>query len=75
MVREFRETRMARNVGGMICMLDMPVHRAPDVRRSYPHITPMARAGQVCLFDSEAVGAIHHEPIRIAARRREGRES
>ncbi len=57
----------------MAAELGVPLHRVLYVLRSRAHIQPAARAGQLRLYDLEAVALIRHELNAIDARREGGR--
>ena len=61
-----------RTPGVLAADLDVPLHRVMYVLRTRAHITPSARAGQLRLYDREAVALIRHELNAIDARREGG---
>lgn len=46
-----------------------PLHRVLHVLASRPHIQPVARAGNIRLYSSDAVAMVRHELNTIDARR------
>ena len=58
-----------RTPGVLATDLDEPLHRVLYVLRTRRHIAPSARAGQLRLYDREAVALIRHELNAIDARR------
>lgn len=49
--------------------LDVPFYRVCYVLMTRNHIRPVARAGNIRLYDSQGVAAIRHELAMIEARR------
>ena len=58
-----------RTAGVLASDLDEPLHRVLYVLRTRPHIRPAARAGQLRLYDREAVALIRHELDAMDAQR------
>ena len=56
-------------VGVIAAELGMSVDRVCRVLRTRPHIRPAAYAGNVRLFDNDAIAQVRHELNAIAARR------
>lgn len=59
-------------VGVLAQALGIPVDRVSRILRNRPHIRPRAYAGNVRLFDSEAIAQVRYEINRIDARRAGG---
>ena len=55
--------------GRVAALLGVPLHRVQHVLRTRDHITPIARAGNVRLYDRAALARIRHELTAIDARR------
>ena len=64
-----RTTVKLRTPGVLAADLGVPLHRVLYVLRTRVHITPSARAGQLRLYDREAMSLIRHELNAIDARR------
>lgn len=58
-----------RTSGVLAADLDVPLHRVQYVLQTRDHIKPSARAGQLRLYDREALALIRHELNAIDARR------
>ena len=58
-----------RTPGVVAADLDVPLHRVLYILQTRNHIKPSARAGQLRLYDREAVALIRHELNAIDARR------
>lgn len=56
-------------VGIIARQLTVPLHRVLHVLRTRRHIRPLARAGTLRLYDSEAVAMVRHELSAMDARR------
>ncbi len=67
-----RPVARLRTPGVLAANLDVPLHRVLYVLRSRGHIRPSARAGQLRLYDREAIALIRHELNAIDARREGG---
>ena len=67
-----RPVARLRTPGVLAADLDVPLHRVLYVLRTREHIAPSARAGQLRLYDREAVALIRHELNAIDARRAGG---
>lgn len=63
-----------RTTGKIARELKEPVRRIEYVLATRPHIRPVALAGNVRLFDREAVAQIRHELNAIDARKADSRE-
>lgn len=61
-----------RTPGVLASDLGVPLHRVLYILQSRAHIRPSARAGQLRLYDREAVALIRHELNAIDARQRGG---
>ncbi len=62
-----------RTPGVLAADLDVPLHRVLYILQTRDHIKPSARAGQLRLYDREALALIRHELNSIDARQA-GRE-
>lgn len=58
-----------RTTGVMASELGEPLHRVQHVLASRSHISPVAFAGILKLYDSEALAQVRHELTAIDARR------
>ncbi len=56
-------------VGIIAAELHTPLHRVLRVLATRPHIRPSARAGNLRLYDRQAVAMVRHELNAIDARR------
>lgn len=59
--------------GVLASKLGEPLHRVQYILRTRPHIRPSARAGQLRLYDREALALIRHELKAMNARRADRR--
>jgi hypothetical protein len=58
------------NTPGRIAdILGVPLHRVTHILRTREHITPVAMAGTLRLYNRQAVAMIRHELTAIDARR------
>ena len=57
----------------MALELGVPIHRVQHIVTSRPFIKPIATAGGMRLWDSEAVAMVRHELAAIDARRAQSR--
>ena len=64
-----RTVTKLRTPGVLAADLDVPLHRVLYILQTRGHIKPSARAGQLRLYDREAVALIRHELNAIEARR------
>ena len=55
--------------GVIASKLGVPIHRVTNVLSTRKHIQPRARAGNLRLFDQEAVAMVRHELNAIDAQR------
>lgn len=67
-----RRVAQLRTPGVIAADLGVPLHRVLYILQTRVHIRPSARAGQLRLFDREAVALIRHELNAIEARRCKG---
>jgi hypothetical protein len=58
-----------RTPGRIATELSVPLHRVLHILATRPHIRPVARAGNLRLFDRNAVAMVRHELNSIDARR------
>ena len=58
-----------RTPGVIAAELDEPLHRVLNILGTRPHIHPVARAGTLRLYDSDAVALVRHELREIDLRR------
>jgi hypothetical protein len=58
-------TPMLRTPGVIAGELGVPLHRVQYVLATRPHITPIATAGRIRLFDRDAVDLIRIELAKI----------
>ena len=58
-----------RTPGVLAQQLGVPLHRVIYILATRPHIRPTARAGQLRLYDAEALAQLRHELNLIDARR------
>jgi len=60
------------NTPGQIArQLGVPLHRVTHILATRPHIKPVARAGNIRVYDRAGVAMIRHELNAIDARRAE----
>ena len=64
-----RRVAKLRTPGVIAADLGVPLHRVLYILQTRNHIKPSARAGQLRLYDREAVALIRHELNGIDARR------
>ncbi len=64
-----RPVARLRTPGVLAADLDVPLHRVQYILQTRDHIKPSARAGQLRLYDREALALIRHELNAIDARR------
>lgn len=62
-------------VGRIAAQCGVPIHRVVNVLATRPHIRPLAKAGNVRLFDTTAVAMVRHELNAIDAKRCSGKEA
>lgn len=67
-----RPVARLRTPGVLAADLGVPLHRVLYVLDTRKHIVPSARAGQLRLYDRQAVAQVRHELSAIDARRRGG---
>ncbi len=67
-----RPVARLRTPGVLAADLDVPLHRVLYILQTRDHINPSARAGQLRLYDREAIALIRHELNAIDARREGG---
>jgi hypothetical protein len=63
------ETPKLITVGVIAAELRIPLHRVIRILATRPHIKPVARAGQVRLYNRNAVAMVRHEVNAMDARR------
>jgi hypothetical protein len=61
-------TPQLRTTGTMALELGAAIHRVQHILATRPHIRPIATAGGMRLWDSEAVAMVRHELAAIDAR-------
>ena len=55
--------------GRIADLLGQPIYRVAYILRTRPHIKPSAKAGNVRLYDRQALAQVRHEVNAIDARR------